>query len=237
MTTRKLAVFVEGQTEQIFMERLIQEMASRQSVHFVLQRQGPPLVTLRNDAQAAGNPNVARYLVLLFDCGHDERVKSAILDRRSGLESAGYELVLGLRDLYPRPTAHLNSVKRSLRTGVPTKGLPIHICLAVAEVEAWFLQDASHFQQIDARLDPMTFKTTFGFDPANESAEDVTWPAGLLNQIYGTVNKAYRKTRSQVQRTVDALDYAHLYLEAIDRLPHFKEFVAHLDGFFSTPAA
>lgn len=128
-------------------------------------------------------------------------------------------------------------MKRSLRTGVHTKGVPIHILLAVAEIEAWFIQEHTHFHRIDSRIDTTAFKSKFGFDPATESAETIPNPADLLHRIYGSVGNAYKKTRAHVQRTVDVLDYAVLYADCVDRLPHLREFGAHLDCFLTLPAA
>jgi Domain of unknown function (DUF4276) len=237
VTQKKAAIFVEGQTEQIFVERFLQEIGSAHSIQFLVQRAGPPLKTLRNDPPSTAPPGTPSFFVLLFDCGQDERVKSVILDRRKTLERASYDIVLGLRDLYPKSLADLAAVKQSLKTGVPTKGVPIHILLAVAEIEAWFIQEHTHFAKIDAHLDPATFKATFGFDPSLESAEAIPHPAELLHQIYSLAGKAYKKTRAHVERTVDVLDYAALYLDCVDRLPHLKEFISHVDNFLAAADA
>jgi len=228
---RRLAVFTEGQTEQIFLQRFIEHVGGAKKIQFDLASvpTNPVLAKL-----VSRDPNLPapRYFVLLYNCQNDDRVKSEILAQRESLTKAGYDLILGVRDLYPQPLSNLASVKLNLKTRVPTAGVPIHILLAVSEIEAWFLQDETHYQKVDARLDVSTFKLHFDFDPSVDSAENIPQPANLLHQIYSTVGKAYRKSKSHVERTVDVLDYDRLYLEKTGQLPHLAELIGHLNAFF-----
>jgi len=231
MTQRKLAIFVEGQTEKIFLENLIGEIAGVKNISFrrtVVT--GNTLTILRQESEPPENP-ASPYLVLLADCQNDERVKTVVLYQRPYLERANFSLILGLRDLHPNPLSSLQRITSKLKYGVPTSGVATHILLAVAEIEAWFLQDQNHYRQIDPALDSTTFKARFGFDPATESAESVQEPAALLHKIYGSVGKAYRKDRKRVERTVSALDIAQVYLTLPNRLPHLRDLIAHIDGF------
>ena len=63
-----------------------------------------------------------KYFVLIVDCHGDETVKSAIIEERPKLVKAKYELILGLRDLYPLPLAELNRLEKGMRYGLPTRG-------------------------------------------------------------------------------------------------------------------
>lgn len=231
MTPKKLAIFVEGQTERIFIESLLTEIAGKSKIAFEKKvASGNSLVTLKQidpPPQTVDGP----LFVLLVDCQNDEKVKSVVLDQRNSLIRANYSLILGLRDLYPQTLADLPVVKSRLSYGVPTAGVPTHILLAVAELEAWFLQESTHYPRIDERLDPSQFAASFGFDPIHDSAESVLAPASKLHEIYSSVGKAYRKDRKRVQRTVDALDYAQVYFESSKMLPHLKEFLNHIDNF------
>jgi hypothetical protein len=226
---KKLAVFVEGQTEQIFLERLIKEIAGDHNVHFVLKNFGQHKIV--NFRQIIQENEQARYCVLLYDCQNDDQVKSKIRDERESLEKAGYDVIIGLRDLYPAPFSALAALKQNLRYGLPTKGIPIHIVLAIAEVEAWFLQDVRHYSVISASLDPTKFKGKFGFDPATDSAEAVHHPTDLLQKIYESVGEEYTKSRISVSRTVNALDIDDLVLTTDALIPQFHELVSQIDGF------
>ncbi len=230
---RKLAIFVEGQTEQIFVQRFLAEIGGERNITFEVRvLSGGSFTTLRS-TEIIDPVNPISYYILIVNCQNDEKVKSVVLDQRASLTKNGYSLVLGLRDLYPLQLPDLEKTKNDLKYGIPTNGVPIFILLAVTEIEAWFLQEYTHFQKIDDKLDPASFKRDFGFDPMTDSAEMVVAPAALLNEIYSSVGKAYKKKRSQVERTVSELDYERLYFDIPPKLPHLGEFLAHIDGFFS----
>ena len=230
---KKLALFVEGQTEQVFLESFLTELAGRKHIYIdsITVSKGT-LAALQLRRPTADGPEVC-YFVLLMNCQNDEKVKSVILDQHAKLTRAGYSLILGLRDLFPTPLQDLPMVKARLKYRVPTAGVPTYILLAVAEIEAWFLQEESHFARIDSRLDPAAFQASFGFDPAADSAETLAQPSAVLRAIYRSVGKGYSKTRAHVERTVSVLDYAHMYADLPARLPHFQEFVTHLDNFLA----
>lgn len=237
MTCKKLALFVEGQTEQLFMKAFLEEVAGAKNIEFQTEVYGPSGSILKlRQATPGTDPTHPQYFALLVNCQNDERVKSVVLDQRASLSRAGYSMILGLRDLFPIPLSKLESVKMNLRYGVPTSGVPTHILLAVAEVEAWFLQEASHFTRIDERLNTTEFRTKFGFDPENDSAELVERPAEMLHMIYSSVGKAYKKKKAHVERTVQVLDYATLYLRLPTLLPHLAALIGYLEGFFCNNA-
>ena len=99
---RKIAIFVEGQTEMLFVDRLVQELANESGLAV-------------EHAEASGGASQARrwkflkrltvqphheVYVLIVNCGGDSKVKSDILERYHGLRESGYSAVFGLRDVY-----------------------------------------------------------------------------------------------------------------------------------------
>jgi hypothetical protein len=233
VSTKKLAIFVEGQTEQIFLKTLIEEIAGKKKIHVEAATYRTATLAKLQLTKKRMFRSDLEYFVLLMNCQNDERVKSVVLEQRTSLERSGYSLILGLRDLYPRALSDIAAVKRNIAYRLPTAGIPTHILLAVAEVEAWFLQDYTHYARIDPALDPGTFKGKFGFDPLIDSAEVVPWPSNLLHRIYQSVGKAYRKSRNHVERTVQVLDYAEMYVRFPSRLPHLGELIGHVDAFLT----
>jgi hypothetical protein len=227
MTYKKLAVFVEGQTESIFTKKLLEEIAGRKSVLFQ-ESKANEITQLR---EASKGKKEFKYFVLIVDCGNDESVKSRILENRESLIRAKYELVLGLRDLYPHPRADLERVLQGMYTRVPTKDIQIELCLSVMEVEAWFLQEENHFRLIDESLITAEIVNKTGFNPATDNAELVELPAELLKDIYKIAGKSYTKTRKQVERTVNVLDYNNLYLNLPNKLKYLKRFLGYIDEF------
>lgn len=227
MSCKKLAIFVEGQTEAIFTKKLLEEVAGKKNI--ILS-----VVNASNLAIFQGYPksgNAIKYFVLVVDCGNDESVKSRILDNRESLIRSGYSLILGLRDLYPRPRQDLPRVEMALRTGVPTKGIDIEICLAVMETEAWFVQECKHYIKIDPSLSAEAISNATGFNPETDDAELLNHPADTLKAIYRLAKKTYKKKRWHVERTVNALDYDNLYSVVRMRMPRLGHFLDCIDNF------
>ena len=191
MKSKRLAVFVEGQTEQLFLREFIEQIAGQGNIDFECQ-------SIRNILQLKQTKAIQneKHKILIYDCQGDEVVKSVILEQRASLVQAGYSMILGLRDLYPETIQDLQKVKAKLQYGVPTAGVPTHILLAVAEIEAWFLQEHSHFPKIDPTLDVSSFKALFDFDPATECAETVAAPPSCCMRSIRRREKRIRRRES-----------------------------------------
>jgi len=228
---KKLALFVEGQTEAIFARRLIEEIGGVNGIQFEeVESRGSGTLSL------SGESPTRDFFVLIANCHNDERVKSAVLEHRPSLISRGYSMIIGLRDLFPSPMADLEKVKSRLRCRIPTAGARTEIVLAVTEVEAWFLQDHTHFARIHLGLDVNSFKTQFGFDPQQDCAETIPNPAQTLHSIYSSVGLAYKKKKNHVNRTADAIDFASLYFSDPLKIPHFRMFSSLIDEFLVSTA-
>jgi hypothetical protein len=106
---KRLAIFVEGATQQIFARRALEEIAGRDGIVFEHSSvRGSKIGVLLEEAHL---DNAQRF-VLIYDCGGDGSVKSAILERLGSLQAAGYEMVLGLVDVYPRRIAALAALEK-----------------------------------------------------------------------------------------------------------------------------
>jgi len=228
MTVKKLAIFVEGQTELIFVERLITEVIGCKNIHIERCNARDNLTKIKTKEH-----NECTYYVLIYDCQNDERVKTEILDKRDSLIKNGFSSIIGLRDVHPIEPENIMKLKRGLATGVPTKGISIAIFIAKMEVEAWFIQEATHYQKINDQLTNQFISSNTGFNPLTDNAEDQLRPAPLLHEIYSLVGLAYKKKLNQTNRTVNALDYEELYINLPTKLPSLKAFVERLDSFFT----
>lgn len=227
---KKIAIFVEGQTELEFVKKLLQEVAGELAIAFFQESwHAKQFIALRG-----GTPHGnERYFALLVDCQGDNGVKSAILDRRANLIKAGYNLILGLRDLYPKDRTDLALLRKGLAHGLPQANLPTHIVVAVMEIEAWFAQEEFHYLQIDVSLTKQFIRTNYGFDLDVDCGESLSWPSDFIDQVYKSAGKRYRKKMHQINRTVRALDYSNLYLNLRARLSTFNEFSDYLDQFLA----
>jgi hypothetical protein len=222
--TRKLAVFVEGLTEQEFTIKLLKELAGSHGISFVIHTQHKGTL---NFTELRSNPS-PEISVLVANCATDGQVKSQIRDRYSNLKAAGYELIIGLRDVHPISYSEISKLEALLMDQLPVDSVPISMHLAIMEIEAWFIEETSHFSKIDSQITPAHL-VTGGFDPATEKAHELENPAKILNAIYKTVGKSYNKSKKHIERTVNAIDYTELYLNTKNRAPSLEKFISALE--------
>jgi hypothetical protein len=232
---KKVAIFVEGYTEFYFVERLIEEVAGWGKVRIHLARQhGGRLDIIKS---TGAHEDVAVLEIMLVNCCGDGSVKSFILERKSRLIQSGYTYVLGLQDLYPKTLVDLEKFKRGIAIGLADADIKIEICIAVAEVESWFLNEATHFLKMDEVLTGDHIKSTVGFHPVNECAElEVRHPARLLHDIYVLVGQQYKKREDEVKRLISILDYVELYETVRFKSESLDFFFNRVDSFFEMEA-
>lgn len=230
---KRLAVFVEGKTEVLFVEKLLTELAGEKRI--AIESWGAVAVSkgrlrfrvLRIPGDVAGQ----EFFVVIYDCGNDETVASTIRDQYESLVKGGHELVLGLRDVYPRPHDDIPKLEREIPRYLPTGPVPVRIMLAVMEIEAWFLAETSHFARIHESLTLQRIKDELGIDLVTEDVEQREHPSEDLNRIYELAGGRYTKKGSDVQIVRDMLDYGELYLTVRHRVKHLDKFITALDSF------
>lgn len=229
---RKLALFVEGETEVAFSERLLSEVANQSDIEIEITTFGGSGSARVLRSVYTPNPSAARFYALIFNCGNDERVLTGIVDRLDALRAGGYELVLGLRDVYPEtPTRH-SALDRSARATLSQAAIEAEIVFAIREIEAWFIAEWSHFSRIDSRLTRDHIREELDVDVADMNVEDVPHPSKLMGQIYGLAGRRYRKGRFRQRQTLSALDFDEMYLTAPARATALARLIELISGFF-----
>ena len=230
----KLAVFTEGYTEVAFVEKLIEEIAGKNNVQIEhTQIRGGSTVPKSMTVIRAAKPVTGqRYYVLLVDCGNDELVKERIREEHENLTKAGYSKLIGIRDVRPKFThAEIPKLEAYLPKYIKTKLIPVTFILAIMELEAWFLAESTHFSRIDPAITVAAIKATLGFDPSTDDMQQRLAPANDLNDCYSIGSKAYIK--NQAKLTVDALDFAAVYLELRNRIDYLDRLISEIDTFLS----
>ena len=170
----RLAVFVEGYTEVVFVQKLIEEIAGKNNVlieHRAIRGGARPGAAMR--LITAARPETGeKYYVLIYDCGGDEPVKARILEEHSNLTNKGYSAILGLRNVRPRFThAEIPKLEADLPKYIKTSLIPVTFILAVMEIEAWFLAETTHYCRIDPAITLEAIRTGLGFDPETDDLE------------------------------------------------------------------
>jgi hypothetical protein len=233
---KKLAVFVEGQTEQLLIEKLLEEAAGKNNIA-IEKRQalGGQSTKRKLKLIEASAPNSAhRYFAQIVDCGSDNRVRSDIGDRYDGLVAQGFEAIVGVRDVYPDITpGDIPRLRSGLRLYLKTSPVEVKFVLGVMEIETWFISEHTHLQKIHSSLTPDLIKARLGFDPSTDDIQLRPHPAADLDNIYRLAGFRYTKSKNTVQKTVSVLDYARLYLELPSKLPDLKTLVDTINHFLT----
>jgi hypothetical protein len=229
----RLAIFVEGYTEVVFVERLIEEIAGGKVLIEQREIRGGTASKRTMRLIKATKPHTGQeYFVLLVDCGGDETVKTRIREEHETLTSKGYSEILGVRDVRPKFThADIPKLEANLRKYIKTSLVPVQFILAIMEIEAWFLAETTHYARIDPAITPAAIKATLGFDPVNDDMELRLAPADDLNNCYAIGGKAYAK--HQAKDTVAALDYALIYMALTQKFRYLARLIGTIDSFLS----
>jgi len=157
------------------------------------------------------------------DCGLEEHRK---------LTNAGYSKIIALRDVRPDFThADIPRLETGLRTYIKSSLIPVEFILAILEIEAWFLAESTHFPRIDPAITVATIIATLGFDPEHDDMSARPTPADDLNRCYAIGGKTYQK--HMAKDTVEALDYALVYLDLPPRIPYLGRLIGSISSFLS----
>lgn len=232
---KRIAFFVEGQTEQIFLNRLVREIFGVDHTNIILKQfRGGMNIPKQEIYITRIKSRTPHFEVLISDCGSDNRVKSEILDNIANLRKSGYSLIVGLRDLYPIPIEELPKLKKGLKF-LPNKLIQYNNCfdivVAIHEVETWFIAEINHLKKVDKRLTGRFIKKHLGFDPYIINPESREHPAKDLDDIYRLVGKSYTKRRRQVQKLVNRLDINYLRNHARYNIEPLNTLISILEDF------
>lgn len=229
---KKIALFVEGQTEQIFAAELVKHIFDKREISVekiqFSGKMGSRKITVIHTTKAKHG---ASYYFRIYDChggGELSTVKSDIIEQLEPLKREGFSGIIGIRDVYP--LTDIEKLRRMLQFGIPKSNIPVHIVLAIQEIEAWFIADDKHYKRIAPELNVNIANLISGIDIRKESTEVLAHPAETLNEIYKTAGRAYRKRKIHIERTVEALDYENLYLNVRARNKSLDELFWCLEG-------
>jgi hypothetical protein len=228
---KKIAIFVEGQTERIFMLRFLSEYLGENKIEIRMEKRlgkkGVKYLGMRK------NP-YAEFYILVYDVAGDGNVVSAVKERSDSMFSKGeYNWILALRDLYPNSRTDkkiiLEAFNRIFSKSPHTDKL--RFILAVMEIEAWFLADYALFERINSTASAETIKNRLNIDLINDDPETYDHPAERVKDIFSLFNEKYKKKEKQSHRIAVNLDYNYLICsdEVRQKVSSFHYFIKCLD--------
>lgn len=232
---RKLAIFVEGLTEQILVRHLLQAVMdqNRIAIQTVKITGGHNVRMSFTVMLAAHVEQLTEYYIMVYDCGGESNVKGYLMAQRDKLISSGYTMIMGLRDVYPNFTREeVGRLVTGLNFKLPQKKAATRIYLAVMETEAWFLGEYKHLLKVSGKLTPDYIEKRLGFNPRTGNMEDRDRPAADMKAAYHLVGHDYTKKRDKINAVVRKLDFNHFTHELADKMPSLGTFMDGLDSFF-----
>jgi len=212
----KVGIFVEGQTERIFVVKYLAEYLggeqnfSRTEIQHLGSR-GTKILTTRNYPES-------NYYVLIFDCSGDGNVIPALRDRAQNMiNQEKYRYLIAIQDLYDRPRSRKREVVRSFNDlfSHTTYFNNLKFILAIMEIESWFIADFDLFQRINPIATPEYIRNQLNIDLINTNPERYRHPSEVINRIYQLFGQIYRKREKQSYFIVNRIDYDFLYSEEV----------------------
>lgn len=232
---KKIAIFVEGQTEQIFVHKLVKEMFGENNVSIILKRSvGGTNIPKQELIRRYTLVRKPKYYVLINDCGSDNRVKSEILDNVENLSESGYEYIVGVRDLYPLSEDDYPRLEKGMNF-LPSEFKKYQdffkIIIIIQEVETWFLGETNHLRKVDKRLNGAFINKYLGFNPYVINPMERRHPAKDINDIYKLVGKSYTKRHWQVEKLVNRLSFDNIKRNVRYEIPSLNQLISILENF------
>jgi hypothetical protein len=232
---KKSVFVVEGQTERIFIEKLIEVVAGGLDYSVTsFEHHGDSFIQLLSRGTATEEQ--AKFVIRIIDVGNDERVRSYVDDENiATFKEKGFLGVYGLRDKYTGNSREVNldfNVARDKELSEKWE-LDIAVVVAVQEVEAWFLSVPSFFAAYDNSLKIEKISSILGYDIAAIQVELIPHPAQTISKVLNTVGKQYKKKEKDVFKIIHNIDYETLYVHKSQVIPALGIFCSLIDSALS----
>lgn len=239
---KKIAVFVEGQGEQIFVRNLLFHLVDPSVLSFNCFR----LHANREHSAPYQfpNPNAEVYYQIV-NVSNDEKVLSAIKEREKRLFNKGFVKIIGLRDMYSR--AYRERSKGVINDQISKKFIEstaaviakmnnpeqISLHFSIMELEAWWLSMYNLFSKIDPVLTVDFIEKKLGYDLSTIDPEKYFFhPALEIGKILQLVGTPYKKRFGDFEKITSHIDFSDV-IEAIDhnRCESFRKFCDDLTSY------
>lgn len=231
---RKICVFVEGQTEQIFVREFLLKWFEYSHLSMEChQIIGSQTIAAEYDY----NNHEADYHYQIVNVGNDNRVLSWLLDRVDGLKREGYELIVGLRDMYSQYYRKKSSVidlelnkqiisaaYEEIQERLQKNAAMVSFHFAIMEIEAWMLAMYPSLLKKFPAISEDDLKNIYNIE--DDVEQTIYHPADTLNKVFNIVGSTYQKHKSDansIVRFIEKEDFEVL-LES-GKSQTFKNFV------------
>lgn len=243
MNKRKIAVFVEGQTELVFVREFLAKWFSYDTNLIGFDCYNLLRSEFCDTSYTFGSLGSENYYMIV-NVGNDCSVLSKIRDRIQQLDNLGYQVVIGLRDMYSAQyiidakgrkidntitRLHIEAVREQIEH-MP-KGEMVKFHFAIMEVEAWLLGMCQFLQGINPRLTPEYILQQTNIDLFKDPETTLFHPAAELERIYGLAGRTYDKHEADIASVMANLQLEDfIFLIKSEKCNTFKTFTDSLLG-------
>lgn len=229
MNKRKIAIFVEGDTELVFVRHFLNTWYNYDS-----NRLGVECYKLQSNSKNSvpypiGSRNSENFYEIII-VGNDNSVISKMLARAEELGNAGFSSIIGLRDmfcdLYHQASTHgrvistllndkfIHAAQNVIDQSKLSNKKDIHLYFAIMEVEAWLLGLNRLPIMIDSTLEATEIKEKLGIDLSQDPEKSIYHPAVVLKKIFELSERSYDKHTADAEKILSQLnreDFEQLY--------------------------
>lgn len=235
---RKTAIFVEGNTELVFIRRYLQMNIEYEELEVECRKR--QFGRFDEVPFSISNPS-AKFHFRIIDSGSDVKVLDDILEDEEYLRNLGYIKIIGLRDMFSEN--YIKEVKqpRKIKIELNQKFIDrfqarinrestmpklISVCFAIMEIEAWFLAIPQMWEKKGVSNDIILKKLGYNLSKIDP---EVTFfhPAREVEKILAIAEKNYDKHAKEVESLVGKItkqDFETL-IES-NKCNSFKQFVS-----------
>jgi hypothetical protein len=236
---KRVAIFTEGQSEQIFVRNFLMKLIDNAKISFECLKLLAG--TVRPVRYNFTSPSATIHFMII-DVANDAGVIDAIKNREQGLLSAGYQRVVGLRDMYcavydKRSAGKIDqTVSRQIEEAIlgeinqMSQPERISVFFEVMEFEAWILGMYNLLGKIEPRLSVENIKNTMGIDLHDIDPQTEFYrPYQILKEILGMAEIEYKKRFGDTEKLTALMD-AEDFEDAIkrNRSASFKKFYTEM---------
>ena len=241
MNKRKIAIFVEGDTELVFVRHFLNTWYNYDANLYGFECYKLQSNNKHTVPYPVGSRNSENFYEIIV-VGNDNSVLSKMLSRAEELGNAGFSSKIGLRDMisdkYHQASSHgrvvstslnakfINMAQKEISQSQLSNKQYIHLHFAIMEVEAWLLGMNRLPMVIDSSLTAVSIKESLDIDLSQDPEMTIYHPAVVLNNIYNLSGKTYGKHTDDTEKIISQLlreDFEQLYTSG--KCQSFQQFV------------
>lgn len=237
----RCVVYVEGQSEMLFVADVLQKYLGYDGRALGLRC----FNLFANSSKPVGHPlqgnEQSRFFYQIVNVNNDNRVISKLVKDIPGLISAGFDIILGLKDVYGEAYSELcksHSIERKAikrmydiqSENLKKSTADVRLHFAIMEFEAWMLALIEGFLKSKG-YDRNSFLKESGIDVYQDFENNIYHPASLLKDILSRFGAHYDKRESDMYSFLSLLskdDYE--LLRNSGKSSSFTKFMTSLFG-------